>query len=405
MVTVSPVRSEEEYEEALARIGELMDAEPNTPEDDELDILTGLVERYEEAQHAVGPPDAVAAIEFRMEQAGLTQRNLVPYIGSRAKVSEVLSGKRDITMAMARALHRHLGIPADALLQDPKVLLDDTLAHVEWRRFPLQPMAKLGWIDDMPDLGDRAEEVMRGLIDRAGGAKVAAAAMFRKNDHRRINAKTDEYALSAWCWEVLARANERPPEAQYLPGTVTPELLREIAGLSSSEQGPVTAARSLTKRGIAVEIVDPPSQDALGRRRAQPLGRPSGDRADAALRPDRQLLVHAATRAGACRPAYGRQRGKTRVSSTTTACGAPTRRRTIQWRGTRTAGQKDALIPPDTWEESAASFNPTPMAVIELAAQAGVHPAVVAGRVRHEENNYRLLSQFVGVGKVRRLFA
>ena len=404
MVTVSPVRSEEEYEEALARIGELMDAEPNTPEDDELDILTGLVERYEEAQHAVGPPDAVAAIEFRMEQAGLTQRNLVPYIGSRAKVSEVLSGKRDITMAMARALHRHLGIPADALLQDPKVLLDDTLAHVEWRRFPLQPMAKLGWIDDMPDLGDRAEEVMRGLIDRAGGAKVAAAAMFRKNDHRRINAKTDEYALSAWCWEVLTRANERPPEAQYLPGTVTPELLREIAGLSSSEQGPVTAARSLTKRGIAVEIVTHLRRTHLdGAALSLSDGRPV---IGLTLRYDRidnfwYTLLHELAHVGLHMDGNGEDTGFVddhSLRGADTEADDSMERDADRW-------AEDALIPPDTWEESAASFNPTPMAVIELAAQAGVHPAVVAGRVRHEENNYRLLSQFVGVGKVRRLFA
>ena len=404
MVTVSPVRSEEEYEEALARIGELMDAEPNTPEDDELDILTGLVERYEEAQHAVGPPDAVAAIEFRMEQAGLTQRDLVPHIGSRAKVSEVLSGKRDITMAMARALHRHLGIPADALLQDPKVLLNDTLAHVEWRRFPLQPMAKLGWIDDMPDLGDRAEEVMRGLIDRAGGAKVAAAAMFRKNDHRRINAKTDEYALSAWCWEVLARANGRPPEAQYLPGTVTPELLREIARLSSSEQGPVTAARSLTKRGIAVEIVTHLRRTHLdGAALSLSDGRPV---IGLTLRYDRidnfwYTLLHELAHVGLHMDGNGEDTGFVddhSLRGADTEADDSMERDADRW-------AEDALIPPDTWEESAASFNPTPMAVIELAAQAGVHPAVVAGRVRHEENNYRLLSQFVGVGKVRRLFA
>ena len=70
MATVRPVRSEGDYEAALARIDELMDAEPNTPEDDELDILVTLVERYEERHYPIGPPDPVAAIEFRMDQAG-----------------------------------------------------------------------------------------------------------------------------------------------------------------------------------------------------------------------------------------------------------------------------------------------------------------------------------------------
>ena len=82
-------------------------------------------------------------------------------------------------------------------------------------RFPLRAMAKLGWVAGAPDLMDRAEEVMRDLVRRAGGPRVAAASMFRKNDHRRVNAKTDEYALSAWCWEVLARANARPSETPH----------------------------------------------------------------------------------------------------------------------------------------------------------------------------------------------
>ena len=70
VATVKSVRSEEDYEAALARIDELMDAEPDTPEGEELENLVGLVERYEERHHPIGPPDAVAAIEFRMEQAG-----------------------------------------------------------------------------------------------------------------------------------------------------------------------------------------------------------------------------------------------------------------------------------------------------------------------------------------------
>ena len=81
-----------------------------------------------------------------MDQQGLGPRDLVPLIGSRARVSEVLAGKRGITMAMARALHKHLGIPAEALLQDSDIDLDDSLSNVEWTRFPLKAMARRGWI-------------------------------------------------------------------------------------------------------------------------------------------------------------------------------------------------------------------------------------------------------------------
>ena len=113
-MAISPIRNEHDYEAALNRLAEVFQAEAGTPEGDERDVLSNLVERYEDRHHPIAPPDPVAAIEFRMDQAGLTRRDLVPHIGSQAKVSEVLSGKRPITMSMARALHRHLGIPADA---------------------------------------------------------------------------------------------------------------------------------------------------------------------------------------------------------------------------------------------------------------------------------------------------
>ena len=104
-----------------ARIFELMDTKPDSREGDELDVLVDLVELYENKHVPIGYPNPIAAIEFRMDQAGLRPRDLVSFIGSRAKVSEVLSGKRAITMPMARALHEHLGIPADVLLRAPDV--------------------------------------------------------------------------------------------------------------------------------------------------------------------------------------------------------------------------------------------------------------------------------------------
>ena len=110
---IRPIRSEKSYAEALARIDVLMDATPGSPAFDELDVLADLVELYESQHEPMGYPSPLAALEFRMEQGNLQPRDLIPFIGSRAKVSEVLSGKRAITMPMARALHKHLGIPAD----------------------------------------------------------------------------------------------------------------------------------------------------------------------------------------------------------------------------------------------------------------------------------------------------
>ena len=136
MVNVSPIRTEADYEAALARAAELMDAPAGTPEEDELDVLADLIEAYEDRHFPVGDPDPIDAIELFMDQQDLSRADLIPYIGSRAKVSEVLSGKRSITMSMARALHEHLGIPADMLLQKQVPKDDGSLAELAAERFP-----------------------------------------------------------------------------------------------------------------------------------------------------------------------------------------------------------------------------------------------------------------------------
>ena len=131
MADSEPIRTEADYETALARIDDLMDSKPGTPEGRELDVLADLVDLYESRHEPMGWPDPVAAIEFRMEQAGLAPRDLIPFIGSRAKVSEILSGRRAITMSMARVLHEHLGIPADVLLCRPEDTRDQPLAALD----------------------------------------------------------------------------------------------------------------------------------------------------------------------------------------------------------------------------------------------------------------------------------
>jgi HTH-type transcriptional regulator / antitoxin HigA len=208
---IKPIRSEVDYQVALQRIETLMDVEDNTPEADELDVLATLVDLYEEQHYPIDCPDPIAAIRFRMEQAGLSARDLVPFIGSRAKVSEVLSEKRPLTLQMVRALHEHLGIPAEVLLRQPGVSLPEIPGDVDYSKFPLAAMAKLGWIEKGGNLKDRAEEIVLNLIDRAGGFSTVATVLYRKNDGARQNAKMDRYALEAWCLQLLATAREMPP--------------------------------------------------------------------------------------------------------------------------------------------------------------------------------------------------
>ena len=113
---IQPIHTEGDYERALARVDRLMDAKPDTPEGDELEILTTLVDAYELTHHPIAPPDPVEAIQFRMEQQGLTRADLEPYIGSRGRVSEILNRRRPLTLPMIRALHTELAIPLDSLI-------------------------------------------------------------------------------------------------------------------------------------------------------------------------------------------------------------------------------------------------------------------------------------------------
>ncbi len=402
MADVEPIRTEADYETALARIDALMDAEPGSPEGRELDVLVDLVELYESRHDPMGYPDPVAAIEFRMEQAGLSPRDLIPFIGSRAKVSEVLSGKRAITMPMARALHEHLGVPADVLLRRPDDTLDQPLADLDWRRFPLKAMAKRRWIPDVPDMAARAEELLGTLIERAGGRPVASAALYRKTDTLRANAKMDPYALKAWCWQVLATANRDRPHGDYTAGTVTLGFLEQVARLSWSKEGPKQAQEFLGDNGIPLVILEHLPRTYLdGAALRLGDGRPV---VALTLRYDRLdnfwfCLLHELAHVGRH---MDNDAGHAFIDDLTLRSldegrQDPREAQADEW-------AEEALIPRTTWETSTVQEHPTPMAVLDLAQALHVHPAIVAGRVRYERRNYRLLSQFVGTGEVRRQF-
>jgi HTH-type transcriptional regulator/antitoxin HigA len=115
-VTIRPIRNRKDHARALKQIERLWNAKPGTPSHDRLDVLTTLVEAYERRHFPMPAPDPVQAIIFRMEQQGLTRKDLEPLLGSRARVSEVLNHKRDLTLPMIRALHLKLGIPAESLI-------------------------------------------------------------------------------------------------------------------------------------------------------------------------------------------------------------------------------------------------------------------------------------------------
>ncbi len=114
---IRPIKTEQDYDAALAEVEALWGAKPDTPEGDKLDVLITLVEAYEAKHHPIAPPDPIEAILYRMEQAGLERKDLEPYIGHSGRVSEVLNHKRPLTLKMIRKLWKGLHIPLESLIQ------------------------------------------------------------------------------------------------------------------------------------------------------------------------------------------------------------------------------------------------------------------------------------------------
>lgn len=398
MANVRLIKTEADYEAALARVGVLMDAEAGTPAGDELEHLAMVIEAYEELHHPIELPDPIAAIQFRMEQEGLSNKDLVPYIGSSAKVSEVLSGKRDLTLSMIRALHTHLGIPAEVLIQEPGGIIPDEADGLDWSRFPILEMAKRGFVKTKKNIKDHAEQVLRDLMDRAGGMEVAAP-LCRKNDGGRRNAKMDSYALAAWCMHVLAKAGETKPKAIYKNGVITRGFLREIAKLSAYDDGPKRAQKYLAEHGIVLVIAEHlPNTYLDGAAMLLADGTPV---IGMTLRYDRldnfwfcllHELVHVARHLG-----NGGERMFVDDLDLRAKDDDPREREADEW-------AEEALIPKKEWDEHPAQDAPYPSNVLSLAQRVGVHPAIVAGRIRWRDRNYRILSQFVGSGEVRKHF-
>jgi HTH-type transcriptional regulator/antitoxin HigA len=261
-------------------------------------------------------------------------------------------------------------------------------------------MAKRGWVERRNNLKEHAEEIMRDLIRRAGGEHALPTALYRKNDHARANAKMDPYALKAWCWEVLARANGTRLPASYKPGTVNVEFLRKVARLSWSSDGPRLAQEFLARHGIHLVCLEHLPRTHLDGAAFQLAdGTPV---IGLTLRYDRLdnfwfCLLHELAHIGRH---MASSRNEAFIDDLTLRDVEGVRRDSKEDEADEWA--EEGLIPADVWNISRVRENPSPLAVMELAQRLEIHPAIVAGRVRHETRNYRLLSHFVGTGEVRR---
>lgn len=395
---IKPIRNEKDYAFALEYLDSVIDSKEGTPEADVRDVMIILIEKYEEEHYHMDIPDPIEAIKFRMEQAGLTQKDLIPYVGSRSKVSEVLSGKRELTLKMIRALNRHFGVPADVLLREKPISLVDGFRDFEFEKFPIAEMKKNGAFRGLKitDVKDKSEECIRLLIEKIGGLKAIPDGLFRKTSSARLNVKIDPYALQGWSLHVLVKASDEEHVAPFIKENVNESFLRALAGLSVLNEGPRLAKEFLNKNGIILEVVPHLKNTYLDG--AAFMIRDEQAIIGLTLRYDRIdnfwfTLIHEIAHI---------------VSHLDTGSFIVD---DMSLRGSKTDNDiereadnfaQKALLP-DSFDLDQKDFV-SKKEVLDCAAANAVHPAIVAGRIQYTKNNYRLFSNMIGRGEVRQWF-
>lgn len=245
------IKTEAEYKMALAHLESLMEAEPNAALEEEMELFAVLIENYECEHFPIDLPDPIEAVKFRMEQQGLTRKDLEKYIGSQSKVSEILNRKRPLSIGMIRALHQGLGIPAEVLLQEEGAEI--SAPKYDLKKYPFNEMFKEGYFSYFNGTLQEAKEVSEELLNRF--FSVFRGLTFEKALPRSSAVdKMDEFALEAWQARALSLAEEQelPP---YAPNSLDEEDLKHLVKLSAFEKGPDLARELLQKHGVAFVIL------------------------------------------------------------------------------------------------------------------------------------------------------
>lgn len=402
MKQIRVIKTQRDYDDAVARLSDLMDEEvkAGSNKEGDLELLALVIESYERSKIDPVSPDPIEAILFRMDQMGLGKKDLIPYFGSLPKVSEVLARKRPLSLAMIRKIHKGLGIPAEVLLGDAEDDIDlGQDPQYDYSKFPWQEMLERGYlqgvVDTVRQAKERGEELMRDFMrDVFSGAH--RPALLRAPLHQSGSRVMDDHALLVWRVAVLkkARKQKHTLKTQYKPGSITTEWLRDLAKLSRFEHGPRLAIEYLADIGIILVIEEHFKKTYLDGAAMLDDGTPV---VALTLRHDRidnfwfallHELVHVQKHLN--------------LEHLFIADNLDDKTRSSKEEDEADAGAQEALIPASEWAAANVGSNPTAANAIDLADKLRIHPAIVAGRVRHETENWRLLKGMAG--EVRHLF-
>ena len=387
MNKIKAIRTDEDYQAALELLEVLIDQnpEPDTEAADQLEVLSVLIDKYEGELFPDNLSSAIEAIEFTMEQKGLKPVDLVPYLGSKSRVSEILSGKRSLTVDMIRSLEQGLGIPAKILLRKP----DETeeVIFQSWDKKLFNEMKKRGYFAS--EVLNDSSLTLKNFFNNALTSPKGHV-LLRQSSYRSAPT-TDLNALAAWSMKVQSEASKVNLTNAYTQGSVDLKYMKSITQLSIDPDGPLKAKRKLEDTGIVL-IIEPhlPKTRLDG---AVFMFNNSTPIIGMTLRHDRVdnfwfTLMHELAHLSLH---INKLDIDTFFDELDDAKGSE--RNNIEKEADNLASE--ALIPLSKWTISPARLIPSPLAAKSLASEVGVDISIVAGKIRYESGNWSYLNNLI----------
>lgn len=385
-VNIKPIRTHQDLTAAKHRLKSMLLENSSGSYDDEIEVLAVLIEQFERTYHRVDAPTPIASIKFRMEEMGLSPRQIEPFIGSRARVSEVLSGKRQLSIDMIRSLHEGLGIPYESLISQRS-----KNAIIEQISSP-----KLNHLDP---LGSEVDYQKPSVFIRTSQSQSIAPALLRKTRTQRAASKTDQGALLLWQATVL-KSCAAPNDQKFKYVGLSPEYLRQIARMSAKPDGPRRAISALKEAGVSVVTLPPLPGTFLDG--AAMLGESGNPVIGLTLRHDRidsfwftllHELAHVFLHHEELRSGHAGFVDDLEIRSDDRfECEADQLAR-------------ESLIPNQILAQMPWNASTSQDDIIAIASRARTHIAVVAGRWQRDHQNYKKFARLIERGTVRTMLS
>jgi HTH-type transcriptional regulator/antitoxin HigA len=388
------IKTDAEHKSYLLEVERLAmeDPLPDTEQGDRLELLAKLVEDYEKETYRFNQPDPISAIRFRMDEMGLRQKDIAPLLGGKNRASEVLSGKRPLTIQMIRALSDSLSIPVDLLVGNVSAseVEEDELVAEE---VPVPYLVRSGWLP--VNTGVSTSALIQRYLAPAQGPLYLRRTITYGSSH-----ETNKTNLKLWVSRVRELAAQtRKQCGQWRPETFDEDFLHYVAKLSWTDEGPKLVQRFLAEKGVAL-ILWPalPKTRLDGAAMRNPDGAPiigmtvRFDRLDSFWFTLMHELVHA-----------WKHLPEADIAITDEAVEDDRDDDDLkEAEANRLA--RDIFIPRSLWRRSDAYLYPSSETVQALADKLHISPAIVAGRLRREKTGFAVLGKLVGNRQVRRLF-